>query len=508
VNTDTQISAPPRDVEFQIKRWLPVLGGVILAVAAGYWIGNSDWTPLNRLSTVVVVCMVAFGLQERGWILIPSLWFVTGSIAVLPVPFAYRDLGILLAAAAYVAHRCMVKTQPVKWGHPLDYLVALNVMWALVTWLRHPVGLLIFQSEMVGARIYFNIVLATIAAWILVQQPRSSAQVRRLPYYLLIGSLVPGVLSLIIFALPSAEPLLVMLHREQLDIREIYQQEVVRFRSLAPFGVVLMLILLSRHRLGDLCNPLRGRFWLFLFSLLCQLISGYRIAAGRIIGDVAMAAWFKGGLRQLLGITLVLSLVLGAVVAGQGRLYSLPLPVQRALSFLPGKWSPVAVADVGEDVFGGGREGRFRWWKDVVKYNLIEDWWFGDGIGVRLSEMGIVSEIGRYNFTHIAEFYGMWHNGPITTIRSVGLVGLGLLLTLMGVTCRSAWQCLKKARGTPFEWLAIYLLIESVWHPLCFVVLFGDYGTDMPELIFRAALVRLLARMINETTAETSAKTV
>lgn len=498
MNTEPQIQAHSREVEFQIKRWLPVLGGIILALAVGYWIGNSDWTPLIRLATVVVVCFVAFSLQERGWILIPSLWFTMGNISLLPIPFSYHDMGVFLALAAYVAHRCMVKTERVKMGHPLDYLVAANVLWAFVAWVRHPVGFRVFESEYVGARVYVNIAITTVAAWIIVKQPQSEAQVRRLPYYLLIGSSVAGVLSLIILVLPGIEPLVLSLHAEQLDVGQTYLQEVVRFRTLAPFGMVLMLILLSRSQLGILFNPLSLRFYSFLLTVVFQLISGYRISGARILAYVLMAGWIRGGTRRLLGMALVLSLILGAVVVGQGRLYSLPWSVQRSLSFLPGKWSPTVAADA-----SGSTLGRFRWWEDVIKYDLIKNWWVGDGIGVRLAEMNIVSEIGRYDVTQAVEYYGMYHSGPLTSVRSVGMVGLGLILALMIATAMYAWQCVKKARNTPFEWVAIYILIETIWYPFCFVVLFGDYGTDIVEVIFKAALVRLLLRMIDEQAAKT-----
>ena len=67
MNLDPRPQSPPSaEVEFQLKRWLPVLGGLVAAVYAGYWVGNNNWVPLCVMVSVTLVCFVAFSLQENA----------------------------------------------------------------------------------------------------------------------------------------------------------------------------------------------------------------------------------------------------------------------------------------------------------------------------------------------------------------------------------------------------------------------------------------------------------
>lgn len=91
-----------RDLERPEMRPL-ILGhllAIALAVMVGYWIGNNAWTKLILLVAVLLFVFIVFRLQKQAWLLVVFGWGLTGQLLVLPLPFAVRDLTIILAFCA------------------------------------------------------------------------------------------------------------------------------------------------------------------------------------------------------------------------------------------------------------------------------------------------------------------------------------------------------------------------------------------------------------------------
>ena len=482
----------PSDVEFQLKRWLPVLAGTVLAAYAGYWVGTNNWMPLWRLMWVVVVVLVAFSLQENGWILIPMFWMAVGSITLLPLPFSWRDVAIILAVAAYVAHRSMVKTPPISLRHVVFVLLMVNLIWVAVMWLRKPVGFRVFRSEMMGARFYVNIFMAAVAVWVMLRLPQSARNLTRIPFYLFGGTLVGAVANTLTFLLPTTTGLVLSFYGEAIVYIDT-AVEILRFYAFRDTGIMLVLLVASHCGSTKLFQPVRPYIYLLLAGLAGVAISGFRSAVVVSFAYIGLSMILRRNWRQLMLSSTIALVLLGALVLGQGRLYSLPIPMQRSLCFLPGNWSPVVVQDA-----SGTAEARFGWWRDIIHYRLIGNWWVGDGIGVRASEMLTVEETSRSNYAAGVFFYGAFHNGPLSTIRCVGIVGLLLLYTLMILGILYALRCLRQCRGTPLEPLAMFLAIPIIWFPVHFTLVFGSFESDMPQVIFQTGLLLLFIRMLGE----------
>lgn len=480
------------DIEFQLRRWLPVLAAVVLAVYAGYWVGSNNWGALWRLLWLGIFVFVAFSMQEQGWILIPMFWMASGSIFAFPLPLSWRDLAILLALSAYAAHRSMVRPAPVSMQRAVFLLLLLNVAWVALMWIRKPVGFRIFGSEMMGARFYFNIFMAAIAVWVLVRLPQSPRNLLRIPHYVFAGTWPGTVGSLLTFLVPAMTGLVLSVYGDA----PVYVEsgvEVRRFDAFRFAGMTAALLLASHCDPLKLFQPFRPYLYLLLLTLAGVAISGYRTAIIVVLAYIGLSMVLRRNWRQLILSSGIATLLLGALIFGQGRLYSLPLPVQRSLCFLPGKWSEVALRDA-----AGTAEGRFAWWRDIIRYRLIGNWLLGDGIGVRTAEAATVSEVSRYNYAEAIFFYGAYHNGPLTTIRCVGLVGLTLLYALMLLDIKYALRCLRQCRGTSLEPLAFFVAIPIIWFPIHFTLVFGSFEFDMPQVIFQTGLLLLLLRMLDE----------
>src|ERR1017187_3912712 len=105
ISTD-DLHNPPMVRAF-VMRLATLLVGIAIAVIIGYWLGTGQNFYLTCFVAVLVVVLVAFGMQRKAWILIPLTFLLSGSIGKLPIPLAPRDLGVLLATTSYVAYRVL-----------------------------------------------------------------------------------------------------------------------------------------------------------------------------------------------------------------------------------------------------------------------------------------------------------------------------------------------------------------------------------------------------------------
>jgi hypothetical protein len=254
------------------------------------------------------------------------------------------------------------------------------------------------------------------------------------------------------------------------------------------------LILAAYHEPRDLFNPMRPWFYALLLGLSAVLAAGFRSTCFGVMIMVAIAAWLRRGPRGVLIVVAIGGLLLGALVAGQGRAYELPFPVQRALSFVPGRWNEAA-SEQGQ----ASTEGRLQWWKDVIKNDLIGDWWFGDGFGVSKrdyeSGIGTASAKGGAALFDFFTRTGNFHSGPLTTIRYAGIIGFVLFYAFILAGAYYSVKCVQACRGTVLEPPAIFLAVQLIWIPFEYIFIFGAYDIQIREQTFLTALVLLLMRM-------------
>ncbi len=385
---------------------------------------------------------------------------------------------------------------------PLDWIVLLNLGYVLITLYVNPVGFFVFGSKTIGARTYFNIGIAAIAYWVIVRSPDTSKSVRRAPYFIAAGALLISLLYLSTYAMPALPfrlPYLFAL----LDIQTFYgaltpEAEIPRFQRLADGGLALALMLCAYYPPQKLLNPSRGRFYLLVLCLIGILASGFRSAMLSILAAISLAAWLYRRSQDMVVMMVLGACMLGLLAFGHGRLYDLPLAAQRTLTFLPGKWSPIVVQDA-----EWSTQGRFKWWKDIIENRVIKNWWLGDGFGASLTEMQSMDV--RRSSAESVMVSGSFHNGPLTTIRYAGIVGLILFYTLMITSAVAAVRYVRLCRNSPLLPVAIYLAIQLIWIPFHFTLVFGSYNTDLPQQIFLVGLLRLVIRMTSESVSPSNA---
>jgi hypothetical protein len=231
------------------------------------------------------------------------------------------------------------------------------------------------------------------------------------------------------------------------------------------------------------------------------LLSGFRSAIFETFLITALATALRSRLAGLAKMLLAICFITSVFITmGSFVTYKLPLTAQRALCFLPGEWDQRAVNAADES-----SRWRFRMWELMMTtdYYIRSKMW-GDGYGFTPRELEIMlsaKEHGGGGFggedAHLEPhlIQGTVHSGPISTIKRVGYVGLGLLMLFMGALALYAYRTLRAAQGTPYQIIASYTALPMIMMPFVFVFIFGDYS-EISQLMFQLGMLKMISSSI------------
>lgn len=477
-----------------IRRWITTAVCIVVALVTADWIVNQQFLLLALLAGLAVTVCVTVGMQRSSWILIVIAWGLKGNIHALAVPLATRDLVIMVVTFSYLIQRVVGQTTRRSTG-ALGALVTINCAYIAFTYLCHPVGLRTFGAGTMGGRPYFNIFIAWCAYWVIAHMPDSYKSVIRIPLWLMASVTFSVALSVAVYIFPSITPYVWFFYSE-IDISEYLGSlnatdegsDIHRLLALAPFGVMAVQVLSAYFPPRTLLNPLRWRFYLFILGFAAILASGFRNSLLMAVASLALASWFHRGWRDVVIGGVLGGLFLAFLVFGQGRLFELPLPAQRALGSLPGQWDEAVRAEIKVS------NSRWDWWRRIIEEGTIKNWWIGDGFGISQEDYTSISQ-KNVNFEESATLTGTFHSGPLTAIHDAGVVGLILLYTLMIVAAVYSVKCVRRCRGTPLLPLAIFLAIQLVWTPVHFAIVYGSYDNQLADHMFLVGLLSLLGYM-------------
>jgi hypothetical protein len=464
--------------------------GLLCAVFLGEWIGEGRAAPLVLIAGSGAVIALIAGMRQHVWMLVPIAWGLTGSIYVLPFPFAVRDLVVMLTAAvscALFAMRIFKFRNPWGW---LDFILLLNLVQICLVFSVHPVGLRSLSSETVGARPYFNIAIATLAYLIVSNQILSGKLARALPILMFVPEAFVSMISLLVQIKPSLGFVLGRFYTGFLPpIRSAASSPLQRVQI--GSGKTLITLLCSYFRPLTLVSPARPiRVMLLILGFTLVLIAGYRSQLMAVIAVFVLASYFRGGIRDLMFV-LAGMVFAGAALVLINSVHPLPLPMQRSLSFLPGNWNAYAAADA-----AGSTEWRVDMWRDVSKSTrYITNPWMGDGFGFTRAELQAM-ERELYSTGQMSQedfmIIGAFHNGPLSAIRFVGIVGLILYYALLLYSAVFAWRLIRACEGSEFYALVLFAGLALIWEPLNYTFVFGGYDSGLPNTIFAVGMLKLV----------------
>lgn len=247
--------------------------------------------------------------------------------------------------------------------------------------------------------------------------------------------------------------------------------------------------------------PLRAMFHPFWALLILSTLagaagSGYRSQLAIVCATYVVGICYRGGLRSLLiaGFLGAMALVLLALT---NLISPLPPNVQRALTFLPGTWEERYKLDSEQST-----TWRVEMWKEVLtSERYIKNKWLGDGLGFsseQLQQMAALQEstatgVGGWDaHRESAMIAGDYHSGPVQTIRTIGYVGLLILLIGMVRLAIHAHRQILRCRNTEWFMTALFFGNSLIWMPIGWTFIFGSFTGGVSALLLGSAMIRLL----------------
>lgn len=494
--------------------------GMGFAAYAGRLMGHGQIGPLLTLFLAICIGVIALIMRQAMWMFIPIAWGLAGQIPILPLPFAIRDLVIMSVFCCFLAFKALKVVRRKPQHGLLDLWLALILLYLASVYIRNPVGVDALGSERVGGRPYLNVFIAYLGYWVLSRASLTDWQARFLPALTAFGHSIEGLLNMLTFHIPQAAPLLAPYYSGV--TLETYNAGDVRRGPEGAHGsgrrAYLMLIgspvamaMIAYIRPITLITPIYLlRFTCFMFILVCVLLSGFRSIVVGIFAAIIIGSYMRQGLSEVLRLAAIGGPALALLLAMQGVLFELPLSAQRALSFLPGRWDPLAVQEA-----KASTQWRVEMWTTVLltdKY--IENKLLGDGFGFTRRALQTMNALREQDFStegaqENAMLTGGFHSGPLSAIRYVGVVGLVMFVILLLMMAREALRLAGRAKGTAFHVIAMYVGIPMVWEPVNYLLIFGAYDAALPNVILGLGMMKMLGNTLgDQTPAKLAGETV
>jgi hypothetical protein len=457
---------------------------VVFVVLVATWLGVAVVT--NQSETLVKVAgasllIVSMFLGKRIWLLM--IFFVALKIPLIR-GFSTVELGqglfVGFCLLLFLIRRLKFES---KFGE-LEVWMLLVAACIGQAYLRNPVGLNLFGGSSVGARPYFVTGLAFLSGWILSVLIVPASEVRWAMRLTILGSFI---------GIPISEI------RTRAGLASIgVESGGGRVAWLGTTSGCMLRWLVSKvSPFRALVNP---------FALLVLLV-GVAAAAGSGYRNYVSAAglMLMFGVYYHHGIGSSLISILGATACiGALAIINVvaPLPgtMQRALSPFPGTWEERYVEDSELST-----EWRVEMWKDaLLTDNWIKNKTLGDGLGMTREELlrmeGLSADGGEFGqgssgLTIQQEnmmITGSYHSGPVQTVRTVGYVGLVILLLAMIRLAVHMHRLIKQSKGTEWFPVVFFMVLPNLVLPFQFTFVFGEFDAACEFLFFGFGITRLM----------------
>jgi hypothetical protein len=442
---------------------------------------------------------VCIALGRRILLLLPLM---TGLGIVLPLPGNMPTLFLVqFLVLGFYAMLFLMRKLPFEIKlTELEIICLLYLAMVLQAYLRNPVGLNIFGGDTVGGKAYVILAVAFSTAALLSTLRINPNDLKWWVRLTLIGSLANFALGAAAKVIPSVGYILgASFSTDVADGSELAAGQASRVSFVRGISNTIAIWVASKISPLKACfSPLYGT--LILISVGFAAISGFRIQLIGVGIFLLIGIAYRGGL-----VSVVISFVLGvsglAVLSLVNVTTPLPANIQRSLTFLPGAWEERYKEDA-----AGSTEWRVEMWKEAL---LTEKWiankWLGDGLGFSKAELNAIVAVnassrqeqtisgltsGQENFM----ISGGYHSGPVVTIRTIGYVGLFVLIVGFIRLIIHAHRQIIRCRGSEWYSTVLFICIPIIAGPITWTFLYGTFDGGAGILAMGCAMVRILER--------------
>lgn len=437
-----------------IQKTIVAIVLIVLAFIAGSMVADSRTSALMFIGGVAGVAFVIM-LGRRCWWLIflapPLLNLVPlGIVQRMPVGFAVGGCIMM-----YWVALTLIGAARMRWRGlgMLDFSLGLVVLLFIYSYVCHPVVVgyfADFDTTEVGGQEYLWCICATIYYVSLSLIPCSRQELDKVLKWSLWIIVVMTVLSTARNVGSS-------------NVAELENNmENERFGMFYGVGKVVVTLIFCRYRIGEiLTSP--WRLCAVLFGSALVALCGFR---EEFVGLVCMIVFISLIRREIISVGVLAAIAYGGVLllSSTGAVKDMPFGIQRFLSIIPG-------VEVEKHVErGASHSSRWRvvmWrWALDPSTGYIKDYVWGDGFvndisvdsrDVRLRYRGQNNDSqGQKRFARL----GVWHNGAITAVHRIGIVGLVLISLFMLTGLVVVGRACAAYRGNRMQFVYLYFTCD------------------------------------------------
>jgi len=380
----------------------------------------------------------------------------------------------------------------------------LFILCVVQVYLRKPVGLNFMGSDVVGGRQYFDFVLNLSVAFMLSTLIVPPQEIKWYVRLTLIGSLLSFVIGAIGYYSPRAGYWLGSSSGKNLE-GEGYEGKVLDEGQADRKGFMGALSQTLSLWIGSKMSPLAAfrrplSVLLVLVSVAAAAYSGFRNQIAVVGLTYLVALFYRGGITHVLifaGLGSIGILLLSLI----NSIAPLPPNMQRTLTLFPGSWEQ----RYKDDAEGSTTWRTEMWIEALTNKRYIANTWIGDGLGFSAAQLAqsralslqTSQRVVRGGFDASREsmmINGGYHSGPVSTIRTIGYVGLCVLLIGLMRLAVHAHRQIMRSRNTDWHYTTLFICIPIMWSPIYFVFIYGTFIGGATALFLGTSMVRILEK--------------
>lgn len=400
---------------------------VVLSFLVGAQVSDSMKGSMSAFAIVVAIA-AAFGALVQGGQVWKLLYFLPAFVLnapigassagqkLTPIGFALATAvlgyGVLMWGMGYVRFRWRSVLVP-------DLLVLLCFLGMLASFICYPVSIGAFDAdaEYVGGKEYAWCAAAALYYLAISSMSGPPEQivdtVKKTFYVFLAGQLIYIAYGLTSFVLGRGG---------------VEEEEHARFGFLVLTADAILYFLYSKYTVPAILGSVR-RLFLSLLSLAAVVFCGSREPLVALAEVIIFLSLLK---REFLAFAIA-GVVLYAglfVASSEQMLIDMPYSAQRVLSVVPGM---TVRRDIARRTEGSSETRRMVWQLGMdTRTGYIKDYIWGDGFqtsvaGIRRGQIAFMrgtTDESAWGFARSLAAAGNWHNGWLSTVHRIGLVGL------------------------------------------------------------------------------------
>ena len=465
-----------------LPRQLIVLAVILpLAAMVGYMLATPDSTKTFLFLFLVLGVITAPIFLRWHHPLLVVAWNASAYFILLPGQPAFWMLFAFISLFISVLNKIMDRETPwinvpsITW--PLFFL---GFVVMLTTKLTGGLGLAALGSETFGGKKTVFVLTAMVGYFALSCQPVPIHKAHRYVALYTLSGLTAVISNLAYMAGPAFWFLYYFVPTDYAmsqAVEDFYGSVLaVRFTRLTGVTVAATAVfhyLLVRYGIrGVFQHPFR--ILLLILLLAMTTLGGFRSALVLCAFLFALQFCFE----RLYRTRLILALLVGGAIGGALLVPfagSLPLSVQRSISFLPVEIDPLARADADHSV-----QWRIEMWK-TLGTQIPRYFWIGKGYAINPTDMYLAEESKRRGYGgpyEVSMLSGDYHSGPLSVQIPFGIFGTLGFVWFLAASIRALYRNYRYGDAA-LNTINTFLLSFFIARTISYFLLFGSFHSDL-----------------------------